>query len=31
MQVLFQNRYSHGIVLLGGSILVYDDIVWYEE
>ena len=31
MQILFKEQYSHGILLLGGSILIYDNIVWYEE
>ena len=31
MQIIFKNQYSHGILMFGGSISAYDDIVWYEE
>ena len=31
MQIIFKEKNSHGILMFGGSILIYDDIVWYEE
>lgn len=31
IQILFGDKNSHGILLLGGSILIYNNIIWYEE